>query len=80
MKTKITKSRRLLLGTLLALATPFALPTAGRAADHGDGPSASLDRACDIGDTYFFVDPGMPTKVVILATVQGFIARPRPRP
>ena len=75
MKTKITTSRKLLLGTILALATPFALPTAVRAADHGDGPSAALDRACDIGDTYFFMDPTDATKthVIILATVQGFI-------
>ena len=71
MKTKNT--RKLLIGTILALVVQFALPTAVRAADHGDGPSASLDRACDIGDLYFFVDPTDATKVVLIGTVQGFI-------
>ena len=73
MKMKNTHTRKLLLGTIMAIAMPFALPTAVRAADHGDGPSASLDRACDIGDLYFFKDPTDPTKVVLIGTVQGFI-------
>ena len=73
MKTKITNTRKFLIGTILALATPFALPTSVRAADHGDGPSASLDRSCDIGDLYFFVDPTDATKVVLIGTFQGFI-------
>ena len=73
MKMKMKTTRKFLFGTILALSAPFALPTAVRAADHGDGPSASLDRACDIGDLYFFVDPSDATKVVIIGTVQGFI-------
>lgn len=75
MKMKNTINRKYLLGAIVALATPFSLPTSVRAADHGDGPSASLDRACDIGDLYFFVDPNNTpaTHVVLIATVQGFI-------
>ena len=70
---KMKTTRNFLLGTILALTTSVSLPTAVRAADHGDGPTASLDRACDIGDLYFFVDPTNPLKVVLIGTVQGFI-------
>ncbi len=61
------------IGSMLALSAAFAVPTAVRAADHGDGTSASIDRACDIGDLYFFRDPADAAKVVIIGTVQGFI-------
>lgn len=61
------------LGSMLALSAAFALPSAVRAADHGDGTTASLDRACDIGDFYFFRDPADATKVVLIGTIQGFI-------
>ncbi len=64
---------RFTLGSMLALSVAFALPTAIHAADHGDGSSASVDRACDIGDLYFFTDPTDATKVVLIGTVQGFI-------
>lgn len=68
-----TNTQRSLLTTLLSLSASFAVPTALYAADHGDGPSVSLDRACDIGDLYFFLDPTDATKVVLIGTVQGFI-------
>lgn len=70
---KITNTLRFPLSSVLALSAAFALPTAVRAADHGDGTSASIDRACDIGDFYFFTDPTDATKVVLIATIQGFI-------
>ncbi len=73
MKTKMTNTRKFLLGTILALATPFALPTALRAADHGDGPTAANDQACDIADVFFFLDPNDNTKAIIIGTVRGFI-------
>ena len=66
MKTKMTTTRKFLLGTILAIATPFALPTALRAADHGDGPTAANDQACDIGDVFFFLDPNDNTKAIII--------------
>ncbi len=73
MKTKMPNAKKFLLGTILALAAPFALPTAVRAADHGDGPTASNDPACDIADVFFFLDPNDNTKAILIATFRGFI-------
>jgi hypothetical protein len=73
MKTTMTKSKKYLLGGLLAVATPFALPNAIRAADHGDGPTASNDQACDIADVFFFADPTVTDNLVIIGTFRGFI-------
>ena len=73
MKTKMTKSRKFLLGTIHALAAPFALPTAARAADHGDAPTASLDQSADIADVFFFRDPNDNTKAILIGTIHGFI-------
>lgn len=64
---------KLLLGSILALITPFAMPTASRAADHGDGPTAANDQAADIADVYFFKDPVTPANVVMIGTTRGFI-------
>src|ERR1051325_11025130 len=73
MKMKITKARKCLFATLLAVGASFALPTAVRAADHGDGPTASNDQACDIADVFFFVDPNNSDNVVLIGTFRGFI-------
>ena len=73
MKTKMTKSRKLLLGTILALTAPFALPPAVRAADHGDAPTAAHDQAADIADLYCFLDPSNNANAVIIVTFRGFI-------
>jgi len=43
------------------------------AADHGESPNNAYDRATDIADVYFFVDPGDSSKVVLLFTITGFI-------
>ena len=66
-------ARKLLVGTILALAAPFAMPTTMRAADHGDGPTASNDQACDIADVFFFLDPNDNSQAIIIATFRGFI-------
>ena len=73
MKTKMTKSRKFLVGTILALTAPFALPTALRAADHGDAPTAAHDQAADIADIYCFLDPSNNANAVIIVTFRGFI-------
>jgi len=70
---KSTNTLRLTIRSVLALSAALGLPNAVRAADHGDGTSASIDRSCDIGDVYFFSDPTDATKVVMIGTVQGFI-------
>jgi hypothetical protein len=43
------------------------------AADHGDGPGVSIDRSADLNDCYMFLDPNDNTKLVMIATVNGFI-------
>ena len=43
------------------------------AADHGDAPLADEDRPIDIDDVYVFLDPNDNSKVVIIATLYGFI-------
>jgi hypothetical protein len=55
---------------LAAFLTPA--PNIG-AADHGDGPGVSVDRSADLNDCYLFLDPNDNTRVVLLATVNGFI-------
>lgn len=47
--------------------------TAVRAADHGDGPSASNDPSADLGDLYFFLDPNANSRAVLTQTTRGFI-------
>ena len=47
--------------------------TNARAADHGDGPSASNDPSADIGDLYFFLDPNDNSRAVLTLTMRGFI-------
>jgi len=63
------------LGALVGLAVMGALagPPAARAADHGDAPLVSQDRAADIGDVYFFLDPNDNTHAVLAMDVIGFI-------
>jgi hypothetical protein len=58
-------------GLLLATGALLTLPS--RAADHGDGPSASNDPACDIGDVFAFLDPNDNTRVVLAMTTRGFL-------
>lgn len=57
----------LVCSILLIPATPIS------AADHGDAPGASVDRSADINDIYLFLDPNDNTRVILLATVHGFI-------
>ncbi len=59
---------------LRAAALGLALTTANLlAADHGDAPALAQDLGSDINDVYGFLDPGDPTKVVLIATVHGFL-------
>lgn len=58
-----------------ALALAMLVTPASRvyAADHGDAPSASLDRAADIADIYTFLDPNDNSRVIMIFTIGGFI-------
>lgn len=74
----LSSSRNRMLATItLALSLILSLvlipaPQIG-AADHGDAPSNANDRAGDLDDLYFFLDPNDNSRVVIAMTVQGFI-------
>ena len=50
---------------------PTVTPTL--AADHGDAPFASNDRAADLADVYSFLDPNDNSRVVLMVTATGFI-------
>jgi hypothetical protein len=43
------------------------------AADHGDSPNVSTDQGADLADAYLFLDPNDNSKLVVIATVRGFI-------
>ena len=59
----------------MAISPTVLLPTAARAADHGDGPTVAHDQSADIGDLYFFLDPNPSetTQAVMIMTFRGFI-------
>lgn len=67
--------------TILILAVMFMLavgsimtPSPGAlAADHGDAPLPDEDRPADVDDVYAFLDPNDNSKVVLIATLYGFI-------
>jgi hypothetical protein len=44
-----------------------------RAADHGDGPTASNDASADLNDIFLFLDPNDNSRVVFEMTMRGFI-------
>ena len=67
------KSALVALLLMLAFAVVWLPVTQIQAADHGDAPAADEDRPADIDDVYAFLDPNDNTKVVIEATVYGFI-------
>ena len=64
---------RTLLVAALAFSSAFSWSTPLRAADHGDGPQASLDPSADIGDVYLYLDPSDNSRVVMAMTTHGFI-------
>src|SRR5918912_3637900 len=71
-----SRSKMLALAAL-ALTLVFAVmltpPPQIDAADHGDAPLVAQDQACDIADFFLFLDPNDNSRVVIAATVHGFI-------
>jgi hypothetical protein len=46
--------------------------TSTLAADHGDGPYASVKRSGDLNDLYLFLDPNDNTRIVTILTAVGF--------
>jgi len=67
--------KKMTLALLLALAFTFlGIPVSDtQAADHGDAPLADEDRPADIDDVYAFLDPNDNSRVVLIATLYGFI-------
>jgi hypothetical protein len=70
--TNNTLCKAALAATIAGAIFLSGLP-AGRAADHGDGPLASVQRSADLGDIYAFLDPNDNTRLVVIITAQGFI-------
>jgi hypothetical protein len=71
---KICVYRTKMLMTLaLSAAALYLSPATSRAADHGDAPNVAGDQAADLADVYFFLDPNNNNKVVLIATLRGFI-------
>jgi hypothetical protein len=68
MKTRFSTLLAAALGGTLCLAIPE-----GRAADHGDAPTASNNASTDINDVYLFLDPNDNSRVVVEMTTRGFI-------
>ncbi len=69
---KWRKAMLALFMSLIAMAWLAPAPPAG-AADHGDGPLASVDRAADINDAFAYLDPNDNSKVIFAMTAHGFI-------
>lgn len=58
---------------VVALAVALFRVSVPYAADHGDSPNSAHDRATDIADVYFFLDPNDNARVVMILTFAGFI-------
>lgn len=72
MKTSKVALRRALVLAVGALS--WAGVPQVMAADHGDAPTVVQDQGADIADVYFYLDPNDNSRVVLAATVHGFIA------
>jgi len=63
-----------LVPTLIATAiVAFLAIPLGLASDHVDAPLIAQDHASDLGDTYAFLDPNDPSKVVLIMTTNPFV-------
>jgi len=71
-----SRNKRIAL-TALALTVALALqltpPTPINASDHIDSPTVAHDKASDINDMYFFLDPNDNSRVVLIMTINPFI-------
>jgi hypothetical protein len=73
MKIRLGYFKKTALAAAIAATTAFLPISPSHAADHGDGPLASVNRSADLGDLYAFLDPNDNTQLVLALTVQGFI-------
>ena len=65
--------QRKFVNFIVVTVVALCVASTGFAADHGDAPLVSVDRAVDLGDTYVFLDPNDNTKLILAMTTQGFI-------
>ncbi len=72
---RIHKNKIALVAVFITILLVIALAPAPRldAADHGDAPLSASDQGADLNDAYIFLDPNDNTRVVMLATMHGFI-------
>ena len=57
----------------ISLVVLFTPAPRSDAADHGDAPLPAHDQACDLADTYLFLDPRDNTRIILGGTTRGFI-------
>ncbi|MEP6956853.1 MAG: DUF4331 family protein, partial [Chthoniobacterales bacterium] len=72
-KTSSPGPSRLTLAIAAALAALPLLCSTSKASDHIDSPNLAQDRGSDIADMWAFLDPNDNSKVVLIASTQGFI-------
>lgn len=68
-----SKRQQRALVMIMALIISFVPLRSIHANDYGDSPTASQDRAIDIGDLYFFLDPNDNSFAIIAVTIGGYI-------
>ncbi len=74
MRRSLSKKLSLIaLGITLSLALTLTPPPPIIASDHADSPVNASDQATDLADTFVFLDPNDNSRLVIIATVHGFI-------
>jgi hypothetical protein len=61
------------LALTIALALQLTPPTSINASDHIDSPTLAHDKASDINDMYFFLDPNDNSRVVLVMTINPFL-------
>nr|MBA3320729.1 DUF4331 family protein [Pyrinomonadaceae bacterium] len=61
------------LALTVSLALQLTPPTPINASDHIDSPTVAHDKASDINDMYFFLDPNDNTRVVLIMTINPFL-------
>lgn len=67
------KISRAVLALTAALILPFISAPRLGASDHIDSPTIAQDRGSDIADVWAFLDPNDNSKVILIASTQGFI-------
>ncbi len=72
-RTRNKTVAQIALALAIALTMPLTSAPGVKASDHIDSPTVAQDRGSDIADVWAFLDPNDNTKVILIASTQGFI-------